>query len=226
LLRALHWDEQAATIGDADTFGNLAMTYALLGETRKAHELMVEVLKIGNDPKAWRYGYALFYGNCEDWIGENVKFTRDEEEGLRIIERSARNGNSDAMIGLGICYSNASNGRTPDYDKALYWDIRAWRKGNVLAAQNAAVACMHLNQPSECIAWLKRGYRKCRWPVALSLAKACISGYGTKRDIEKAKEILHWISESEESHPSTRPQARRYLKALEAGKIPKLKQPI
>ena len=226
LLHALHWAKLAWRTGDMDAANNLAMTYALLGRPRECHELMLRVIDSKDGGKDWRYGYALLDGNCKRWIGENVSFMRNEAEGIRILEDAASNGDSEAMLGLGNYYYALPGDRESNLLESLLWAKQAWRSGEVVAAQNIASTYMKLNQPSECHAWLKRGYRKCKWPVALSLAKACISGYGTKRNIDKAKEILHWISESEESHPSTRPQARRYLKALEAGKIPKLKQPI
>ncbi len=79
MLRALRWEKLAWKSGDMDAANNLAMTYAILGQPAKCHALMLKVIASGEDPKSWRYGHSLLCGNCRKWLGEDVKFIKNEK---------------------------------------------------------------------------------------------------------------------------------------------------
>ncbi len=175
----------------------------------------------GNAEDMWRCGYALLHGEFISASGVSHKCRRNVRKAVEWLEKAANAGCSGAMIELGCHYFYQKPQNRENLLRSLYWDELAWNSGEASAAQNMAVTYMHLGMPEKCHDWLKRGYKKCRWPVALSLAKTYVCGYGTKRDISKAKRILKWIVETRETCPDDISRARRYLEKLECGKIPK-----
>ena len=188
---------------------------------------MTEIQKIidvarstGCSEDMWLCGYALMYGEFTSSDGVYHKCRKNISKALEWIEKAAKAGCTGAMIELGCYYSSLKPCTRDNLLRSLYWEELAWKNGEAPVAQNIAITYMKLKQPQECHAWLKRGYKKCRWPVALSLAKTYICGYGTKRDIDKARIILERIVDpSENSYPSDVRKARRYLKEIEQGRL-------
>ena len=216
---ALYWEKKAWQKGELLGAVNMAIIYALRGDGGRCNAMINLIVARKGIVNVWPYAFALLTGNCQRWFGIDCRFRRNVDEGLRLLEMAACNGISEAMLELGNFYADMET--VESLSKALFWMKKAWRYGELVAAQNIAIVYSKLGRLKHCHEWLKRGYEKCRWSARFSLAKTYLCGYGVRRDEAKAEQLFREVLSDSESVQGDRRLARHYLKMIEKGIFPK-----
>ena len=120
----------------------------------------------GDADDAWLYGYALLNGSYPVVDAPDRVCKKNISEGVRWLELAAKRGCIGAMIELGSFYGMKVHKKMSRLQKlsclhrALYWEKKAWRCGEPVAAQNIAMTYSLLGREKLCHVWLKRGYAK------------------------------------------------------------------
>ena len=100
--------------------------------------LMKKVAQTGGGEDAWRYGFARLNGTYELYTGEICRCRRNIKAGLHWLEIAAKQGCVGAMVELGVYYWQNNPTNHDDLSIALYWEKKAWLKGELLGAVNMA----------------------------------------------------------------------------------------
>ena len=118
-------------------------------------KLMKKAAQMGGSDDAWRYGAARLNGTYELYTGEVCRCRRNVKEGVHWLEIAAKRGCAGAMVELGVYYwwhkTPASHG---DLLTALYWEKKAWLKGEQLGAVNMAIIYALLGKDGRCNAMI------------------------------------------------------------------------
>lgn len=102
-------------------------------------KLMKKAAQTGGSDDAWRYGAARVNGIYELHTGEVRKCRRNLKEGVHWLEIAAKQGCVGAMVELGVYYWQSNPTHHDDLSIALYWEKKAWLKGELLGAVNMAI---------------------------------------------------------------------------------------
>ena len=133
------------------------------------------------------------------------------EKLLRFVVDS---GESGAILTLAGVYKGKN------VRKALRLERRAWRMGIAYAANNIAMSYSMLDMPRRCYDWLKRGYAKDRETHAYPLALCHLVGYGTPRDVKKARSLFVRVIDRGWDTQDGREKAALFIKMIDRGEAP------
>ena len=172
-----------------------------------------------NAELAWTVGSAYHEGSLE-MTGKRgaskwVRVRRNARLAEVWLRRAVEGGCTGAMLDLASLL-----GESGRMEEALALETRAWRKGEVFAAINAAITCSALGREKLCHAWLLRGMRKCRTDTALLMAKTLLVGYGVCRNLPQAKRLLEEVAANRSAFADERAEARKLLQQLKRGMLP------
>ena len=170
----------------------------------------------GNVTASWVLGAAYADGflrrdDMEDvWLHVRMNRARAEKL-LRFVVDS---GESGAILTLAGVYKGKK------VRKALRLERRAWRMGIAYAANNIAMSYSMLDMPRRCYDWLKRGYAKDRETHAYPLALCHLVGYGTPRDVKKARSLFVRVIDRGWDTQDGREKAALFIKMIDRGEAP------
>lgn len=173
------------------------------------HSVFLELKKHarnGRPELMWQVGVAYMDG-CFRYVPEEriVAVPVNRKLATRWLKKAAINGSVGAMIDLASIYYE--KGRKdirrgiPYFEKALYWEMKAWKKGEDFVAGNIALTYSALQKRRQSFNWFRKEYAAIREDlVYIGLCFAI--GYGVRCDKEMSKKIfnkvLHGMSEDSE----------------------------
>ena len=170
----------------------------------------------GDITASWVLGSAYAFGFLqrddmeEVWLHVRKNRVRAEKL-LRFVVDSGELG---AILTLAGVYKGKS------FRKALRLEHKAWRMGIVHAANNIAMSYSMLDMPRRCFDWLKRGYAKDRAIHAYPLALCHLVGYGTTRDVKKARSLFVRVIDRGWDTQNGREKAALFIKMIDRGEVP------
>ena len=171
----------------------------------------------GDTNAAWQCGCALLNGRYEHEIRGVVFCREDKREGLKWLKYAAEHGCVPAMLELGAYITSLCQGGYSDEMKlqeGLYWEKKAWRHGEPMSALNIAVTYAMLKRNRRTVYWLHKAYDCCRWAAILPLAKAYFFGFGVRRNIGKAVDLLFELVNTKDAQGEDVKCAEEYLEAI------------
>lgn len=174
----------------------------------------------GHAESAWILGEAFLDGFGLSQYGVRFKVKKNRKAAVRWLRYASSLNNSNAMLSFAMLISVTNHDK--DIQEALVWEERAYRLGNHLAAYNAALSCAMLERPDDCFLWLCKVKRT---ETRLAMAYCYSFGYGTRKNVQKAKTLLKALMKDESSFQSERESAKCLLRLLNTTSAKHLRRP-
>ena len=188
-------------------------------KTRQYLRLWTRALN-GHAESAWILGEAFLDGVAYLSNGERFYVAKSRIKAIRWLRYAALLNHTDAMLELAMVIS--SSGQFNDIQMALNLEVRAYHLGNRFAAYNAALSYAMLDQPDNCFLWLCKGKRT---ETRLAMAYCYSFGYGTRKNVKKAKALLKALVNDTSSFQSERESATSFLRLLNTTSARHLRRP-
>lgn len=151
----------------------------------------------GDVESMWLLGTAYLNGSFECvQPRRTVVVEKSDARARRWLRKAAEAGSTGAMLDLASLIfqkgveSASADARKECFEAAYFWERRAWRHGETLAAWNLAITCSAFGKRKACFGWLCRA---AEIDVDSLCGKAlCYAvGYGVRKDLERARKIMH-----------------------------------
>lgn len=155
------------------------------GDYYQAYKTFEEIAKEGN-------AIAKYYIYK---IGDNYRFRCiiDLEQGLKYLTEAGESGLLDACKLLGQIYeygvTSFSRGLRRidvDYNKALYWFLKAYEAGDLSDLHNAGICCFKINNIEEGKKYFEECVSKNYLPSIMTYAKYLMKGNYVEADYDKS----------------------------------------
>lgn len=168
-------------------------------DSRRTFGLLKAQARRGDVEMMWLVGTAYRDGHFQ-CVGQkyDVPVRRNIRLAMRWLKTAAERHCTGIMIDLAaLLYQQGLDAtdretRSMRLEEALRWERNAWRRGEVIAAWNAAITCSALGRRKDCFKWLCNSYRASG--DGLDYVALCYaSGYGVRKDTAKAMTILRKV---------------------------------
>jgi TPR repeat protein len=174
----------------------------------------------GHSESAWILGEAFLDGFGWNSCGERFQVRRNRKTAVRWLHYASVLKNPDAMVSLAM--QIAITNQVEDIRKALAWEKCAYRLGNRFVAYNIALSYAMLECPKDCFRWLRKGRLS---ETRLALAYCYAFGYGTRKNVQKAKSLLQPLARDVIGDQPERKCAQNFLHILNTTHVCHLRPP-
>ena len=133
--------------------------------------------------------------------GDAAEEAGDLERARRLFEQGAALNDTMCLMRLALIH-DLGLGVPVNQPVALQLNLRAWRLGNAVAAQNIATIYRDAGREDRATLWYRRGAEAGDGDAAVELARRYLDGRGTERSPSEARKWLQfaiaskaWVSE-------------------------------
>lgn len=132
------------------------------------------------------------------------------EKAFRLFSRASEGGDSSAMSRLAIMYGDGE-GVAYDFDKSVYWDLKAIEAGCTSSMSNLAITYRNHGDSREARRWFEKACESGDVDSALDLAKLLVV---CDKEIDHVRSLLKQVASSDEACPASVEEAQKMLDGL------------
>ena len=143
-----------------------------------------------------------FFRASEYWEQGNLK------RAFRIFLAAAKDGDDDSQVVVGYFYDEGL-GLKANSEKARYWYMHAYRRGNPAAATNIGIMLRSEGKSPQALRWFEKALQLGSDDAALHIAETLLSEGGK---VQKAMKYLKRVLDSDNITEASEETARKLLR--------------
>lgn len=134
----------------------------------------------------------------------------DVKLAFQLFSHAAEDGDSSAMSRVAMMYGDGE-GVAYDFEKSVYWDLRAIEAGCISSMSNLAITYRNHGDAREARKWFEKAYKEGDVDAALDLAKLLMV---CDKELDQVKVLLDQVARSKEACSSSVEEAQEILDSL------------